>query len=200
MLVGLDIDGVIRDFASQVEKVYKIHYPDHEVKEVKSWGLHNYYPIGKEIYNFVFHEHGDEVFREAPVYKGAIEFAKKLSEEHEIVCVTSQPNFKIINNSMYWLEKNGFTDYITHYVFKGDGDTFSKGHVRIDALIDDYIVNLQAAEDHGVFGIGKWQTWNDGRWYPLFKEYDEILDFLRKLENVKNGKVKIPKGRLLNED
>jgi len=192
MLVGLDIDGIIRNFDGSLRKVYAKHYPDHVVPPTTKWGIENIYPIGKDIYKFAFVDHAVEVFGTAELYDNSLWFVEQLFKNYEVVCVTSQPSPIVMQTTFAWLEMNGFTEFIDHYMFVRSDKTFSKGRIRLDVLIDDCVENLKDAENYGVMGIGIERGWNKGLWDNLFKDYEEVLDFLYKIEKVKLGKIKMP--------
>jgi len=66
MIVGVDVDGVLRDFEKQVRKVYKQVYPSHEIKPFVAWELHRFFPIGEKIYDFIWHQYPDLCLGNAP--------------------------------------------------------------------------------------------------------------------------------------
>lgn len=196
MLVGLDVDGIIRNFDKSLKQVYLREYPDHDVKHTNDWALHKFYPIGEDIYNFAFEDNAVEIFHDADPYEGALWFVEQLGKHYEVVCVTSQPSSEVMMITFDWLHKHGFDQSISHYMFKHTEGDFTKGHIRLDVLIDDYVDNLKKAESFGVMGVGIERSWNKGKWDPLFKDYEEVLNFLEKLKKVKEGKVNIPRAGL----
>ena len=193
MLVGLDIDGVIRNFVKAVRTKYKEVYPDHDVPVVTEWNISKIYPIGEEIYDFCFKKHTKEIFYDAEPYEGSKRFVNELSAKHEVVIITSQttPDCKVF--TMRWLADHGFLDMIKHVAMCGNGGgVFRKHMVKVDVLIDDRVKNLHLSEENGIHGIGPRRTWNDGRWDRLYDSYDEILYEVDRiasvLEKVKNRK------------
>ncbi|MEJ2050598.1 MAG: hypothetical protein P8Y60_12325 [Calditrichota bacterium] len=48
--VLIDLDGVVRDFVGSLTRVYKFHFPEHEVLPVISRRLEDFFPIGDQIY------------------------------------------------------------------------------------------------------------------------------------------------------
>ena len=193
MIVGLDVDGIIRDFNGSLKRVYLREYPDHKVTDPTEWDLSKAYPIGKDINKFAFETYVNEIYLEADPYEGALDFVEDIARDYEIVIITSQPNYQAVYNSFEWLNKHGFNKYVSNHVFKDSSSkVFTKGHVRVDVLIDDYEENLKDAWEMGVFAVGIERSWNKGKWDPLFKNYHDLLQFLKRYEKVKEGKIEIP--------
>lgn len=136
MTIGVDIDGVLRDFCGSLISKYAEVYPDHCILNITEWGLDKFFPIGKEIYKFAFSDHYDEIFSEAPVFCDMVDAVNTLSHMgHKIHIITSQPRGKE-NVSLVWLDKVGVRfDWITF--------TNNKGAIRCTTYLDDATHNLR---------------------------------------------------------
>lgn len=138
-VIGVDIDGVLRNFDGSLARVYKAHYPEHVVREVSDWDIHKFYPIGDDIYRFAFEEHGNEILLEADPYQGAEWFIHELEGRgHRVIFVTTQPA-NLRHPTLSWLALNGFNDQ--QVCFLSD-----KGLARVDILLDDHIKNLRSVK------------------------------------------------------
>ncbi len=184
MLIGLDVDGVIRNFVEAVRTQYEKVYPDHDLPdEVPEWNISKIYPIGEGIFDFCFKDYPKEVFYEAGAYDGAMDFVNELSAKHEAVIITSQVNAECKFWTMKWLHEHGVLDMVPHVVMVGKG-AFRKRNVKVDVLIDDRVKNLEEAEGVGIYGVGIKRTWNVGRFGNLYDGYDEILNELDRFSKV----------------
>ena len=139
MRIGIDCDGVLRDFIGAFRKVVAQEYPNQEIPwMVTSWRFEKDLPwlTGAEIKDLYREKFADIVFRDAlPIDSRIMEFwalekwAKK--ENHKLICVTSQWP-KIRCHTLYWLGKHNLN---FHEVI------FEKGRLKwqkdIDWLIDD---------------------------------------------------------------
>lgn len=150
--VLLDLDGVIRDFIKSVESVYKREYPDHVIKEVVSRELHNFFPIGEGINEFIKDKFGEEILLNAPAYPGAVDALRKWQDKFEIVIVTAQPDdwrystYSWIGNHRLPVNEVKIT-YAKHTV-----DGF--------ALLDDFQENLELFTHTGRLAVCMDQPWN----------------------------------------
>jgi len=135
--IGVDVDGVLRDFDKKVMELIKELYPDKILsEETTSWDYpHIDMPI-KELSKLWQETHCEEIYREAELMPGVKEEFKLLKEwtrtqmpGYQYICVTAQMPYNA-NHTLYWLGKHyfNFLDVrISNYKHKTD----------IDCLIDD---------------------------------------------------------------
>ena len=168
MVIAVDVDGVLRDFITQLQIQYKIDHPDYEPVPVTAWGLDQFFPIGRKIWNYAFYERGKEIFENAPAYFGALEFIHNLKKlNHTVIICTTQP----IYNEEYtaaWLRKNGFE-------YDGIFFTKYKGLLKADILLDDAVHNLCEFAEEGGDAVCMDRPWNQEWDGPRVKTYDEFL-------------------------
>ena len=156
MKIGIDVDGVLRDFCDGLLKVVKEHYPEYikkhpdygppywsnnpsgqEILEITDWKLANNFNCEKkDLQEIYWYKYADKIMGNGiPIY-GAIEQMYNLFEwadknNHSVVCVTSQkPHARYYTLS--WLGKYGL-NFDTVYFRKG----WKKWMVDVDYLVDD---------------------------------------------------------------
>jgi 5'(3')-deoxyribonucleotidase len=174
MIIGVDVDGVLRNFADSLIKEYKKAYPRDKVVQPPFWDvypLHGYFPIGKGIYKFVFDEHAKEVYLNARPYTGAYSFMRQLRQQgHKVVIVSFQPNKSIEELTTKWLDEQEIERDAVVY-------TARKQDAGVDLLLDDCTDNLRSLEwTVGVAMNRPWnQDWKGNRVY----DFEEFLNRLR---------------------
>ncbi len=143
MKIGIDVDGVLRDFCYGLEKVVKEHYPDYLPEDytgINNWKLSDNFTVDKpEIQKIYWDEYSKEIMGESPAFEENVRQMKNLiSHYHELdnsdisfVCVTSQKTHAR-HHTLSWLGKYGL-NFDTVYFRKG----YEKPNVQIDYLVDD---------------------------------------------------------------
>lgn len=180
IVIGVDVDGVLRDFRSSVDRQYaRIHPKDRINHEHREYSLAERYPDSpaNHIGNFVFREFAPEIFLGADIIPGAKEFFTKLTRNKRfcVGIVTSQ-NSITGPLTLMWLGKNGFNPAFVYIVpFRA-----SKAHVddRVDILIDDKIENLEEFSATGRRAICFTQEWNEGWQGERYGDFNELLQSL----------------------
>lgn len=165
MVLNCDIDGVLRDFNTQVFRVYKKYYPDHEVSATaQEWGFLKYFPIGeKDMIKFVFEDHVDEVFADADPYDKAIPILNVLKYNmHTIQLVTANTE-KSLEPTMAWIRKHNVPYDSIHFTRK-------KTQVKCELAIEDKYETLEVYRHAGVFTVCVDRPWNQ-KWRPEFGKY-----------------------------
>ena len=142
MRIGVDIDGVLRDFIGALTAQYKKDFPDHKVNPITRWDLHPFFPIGEGIYDYVFNTRPKEIFEFGNPYPRALSAMLALTGRgHEIIYITAQSRGREVY-TLKWL--------LTHD-FPYSGLFFTeawKGAIDCDIFIEDNpnnIKTLQAA-------------------------------------------------------
>ena len=150
--VGIDVDGVLRDFCDGLVKVVREHYPQYLKKdfvEINDWQLENNFNCTKkDIQQIYWYDHSDKIMGNAnPIY-GAIEQMYDLFEwgkerGYTFVSITSQKEHAY-HHTLSWLGKYEL-NFETVYFAKGR----DKWKVDVDWLVDDSPQN--------------WHHWKHGR-------------------------------------
>jgi 5'(3')-deoxyribonucleotidase len=135
--VGIDVDGVLRDFDSKVMEIVKREFPDKVTSDiVHGWDFPNVNMDIKELSKLWRETHCEEIYREAALMPGVIQEFKELRDwarysptRYQFVCVTAQMPYNA-NHTLYWLGKHNF-NFMEVFI------TNNKHTVDIDYLIDD---------------------------------------------------------------
>ena len=148
--IGIDVDGVLRDFCGTLVDVVKREYP-HYLKEnfdpqvepsvdggiVTDWYLANNFNCTKEdLQQIYWYDHAHTVMGNGWPMVGAIKRMYDLfdwadEQGHEVCCITSQrPHARVY--TLTWLGRYGM-NFETVYFRRGK----DKWKVNVDYLVDD---------------------------------------------------------------
>ena len=150
MRIGIDIDGVLRDFNKSFMGVMKKYYPETMLQDkLTDWQLEKHFTLSKaELQEIYWGKHHDAVFLDADPIPNAIKEMRELfnwadHNGHTLICISSQrPSGR--HNSLRWLGKHGLGFEEVHFI-KGR----YKWKKNIDYLVDDSPQN--------------WHAWKNGR-------------------------------------
>ena len=145
--IGIDVDGVLRDFCGDLTQIVKTEFPQYmkdDFVEINSWSIADNFNCNKEDLQAIYwYSHADKIMGNGNPMFGAIKKMYDLfdwAEEnnHSLVCVTSQkPHAR--HYTLSWLGKYGL-NFDTVYFRKGR----DKWKVDVDYLVDDSPNNHQA--------------------------------------------------------
>ena len=165
MKIGIDCDGVLRDFISDLKDNIKENYPEHadKIKTPETWNWEDWLPFWteEESEKYIFEDNYLDFFGvDANPIPSSLEDWPKLIEwakenGHEICLVSAQrENCKELTTE--WLQRWGFVFDEMHYTHK-------KWSVDVDVLVDDSPAKLGAFKKKSITGgipIVYRQTWN----------------------------------------
>ena len=165
MRIGIDCDGVLRDFIPALIDSIKETHPEHtdKIKPVHAWEWESWLPFWteEETEKYVFEDNFLDFFGvECPPIESSVEdwnILKRLAEDngHELVLVSAQrPHCE--EPTTEWLKKYGFDFEEIHY-------TQNKWAVDVDVLIDDSPAKLKKFNERSVnhgHSICMKQSWN----------------------------------------
>lgn len=179
--VALDVDGVIRDFITGLEREYDRAFPGKWRKPVDKWGLHEFFEIGKGIYEFAWHsDYTYDIFAFSPIYPEAKIFCDYIHDNHTLVIATNQPSYMSTDATVDWLNGN---EIRYHDLFMGE----HKFLIDFDFLIDD---KLSTIIDYRKAGIGRpiiydqpWNKVDDDSDFDRAYSYNNIIRLLQGDEN-----------------
>lgn len=144
--IGIDVDGVLRDFTLAAVEVYNREYNDNKtMDDVVHYDLKKSFPLVDDADDFFFRKHVKELFFDAPVIKGAREAFNELVSRHDVVVLTTQPNVAQKVHTIEWLTKNGFK--FDDLCFLHDKNRFG----RLEFFIDDNPKKFQGVD--AKFGV-----------------------------------------------
>ena len=165
MRIGIDCDGVLRDFIPDLINKIKETHPElaDKIGIPHSWDWEDWLPFWTEdeTEKYVFEDHFDELFGpEASVIETSLtdwpvlkEWAK--NQGHELILVSAQrENCKELTTQ--WLQRWGFVFDEMHYTHK-------KWSVDVDVLVDDSPSKLSRFKKQSINNgvpICYRQTWN----------------------------------------
>ena len=165
MRIGIDCDGVLRDFIPALIDSIKETHPEHvnKILEPTSWDWEQWLPFWteEETEKYVFEDYYVDFFgAECPPIKESVKDWKKVKRwaednGHELVMVSAQRK-QTQELTDLWIEKWGFDFKEKHYTHK-------KHLVDVDILIDDSPSKLgrfkKQSVNNGTPIVFK-QTWN----------------------------------------
>ena len=143
MKIGIDVDGVLRDFCQGLEGVVKKHYPQYLPEDytgINNWKLSdNFIAEKSDLQKIYWEDYSKEIMGESPAFEENVRQMKNLiSHYHELdnsdvsfVCVTSQKTHARYH-TLSWLGNHGL-NFDTIYFRKG----YEKPDVQVDYLVDD---------------------------------------------------------------
>ena len=185
MRIGIDCDGVLRDFIPDLIEGIKETHPEHADKILvpKSWDWETWLPFWTEdeTEKYVFEDNYLDYF--GPVcspIKSSVEDWKKLKawaieNDHELVLVSAQRDH-CIEPTDAWLKEWGFDFDEKHY-------TKHKWSIDVDVLIDDSPEKLELFNERSVnYGkaIRYRQTWNESC-QDKYMTIDRLSDIIGRL-------------------
>lgn len=165
--VIIDVDGVLRDFIASLVAVYLREYPDHKVSLIASRKLHECFPLGEKIYEFMDETFAWEILAEAPPYPGAIESLQNWRHEFDIVIASNQPPLGKAP-TLVWLG--------THHVPTNEIHlTAEKQLLSGAAILDDFVDNLEKFASTGRLAVCMDRPWNHNWRGPRVETVDDFF-------------------------
>ena len=185
MRIGIDCDGVLRDFIPDLIDSIKETHPEHADKILvpESWDWETWLPFwtDEETEKYVFEDNYLDFFGVvASPIKEAVEDWPKLKKwakenGHELVLVSAQrPHCE--EPTTDWLKEHGFDFDEMHY-------TKDKWSIDVDVLIDDSPEKLDIFNDRSVsYGksICMKTTWNQES-QKKYMTIDRLSDIMTKV-------------------
>lgn len=178
-IIGIDIDGTIRNFLASLENVYDKYYPNNGRKEVEEWDLSKFFPIGKEIWKFIYELHPNEIFLNALPYKGAKQFINWAKDKYRIKIITAQPDENSKNLAFLWLLK--YNIYYDEIVY-----TYNKHEQDFTFILEDSPIHIPKINNVGKNVVCIKREWNKDVW-----------GMVETVDNFNELKMKLTKGELL---
>ena len=186
MRIGIDCDGVLRDFIPDLVDSINETHPEHSDKILvpESWDWDQWLPFwtNEETEKYVFEDNYLDFFGPvASPIKSSVEDWPKLKQwakdnGHELILVSAQrEHCKELTDA--WLQRWGFVGW--------DGIQFTKEKhlVDVNVLIDDSPEKLEKFEKESVTGgraICMKQTWNQ-ECHNMYMGIDRLSDLITKL-------------------
>ena len=182
MRIGIDCDGVLRDFIPDLISSIKETHPEHADKILvpNSWEWESWLPFwtDEETEKYVFEDNYLDYFGPvASPIKSSVEDWKKLKRwaednGHELVLVSAQRPH-CVEPTDAWLDAYGFDFKEKHY-------TKQKWSIDVDVLIDDSPEKLDEFDKQSVNGgtaICMKQSWNQ-ECHTKYLNIDRLSDLM----------------------
>lgn len=179
--IKLDIDGVLRNMADPMVKIYNETFGTNMTSDdIFTYDVQKAFPkLGCDAFKFFFTDHALETIINAPIYDGAKEAVDILrSHGYKVVIVSYQPNLSAKIETLNWLSRHNI-EY--------DGISFtnkpSKSIIHCDIIIDDNVDYLTEVESEYKVCIDQaynkgadkmWLSWNGCRVKSLL-EFAKLL-------------------------
>ena len=185
--IGIDCDGVLRDFIPDLIDGIKTTHPEHADKILvpNSWEWESWLPFwtDEETEKYVFEDNYLDFFGAvASPIKSSVEDWPKLKQwakenGHELVLVSAQRKH-CKEPTDAWLDAYGFDFEEKHY-------TKEKWSVDVDVLIDDSPEKLEKFNNESINGgkaICMKQTWNT-ECHTKYMSIDRLSDIISKIHD-----------------
>jgi 5'(3')-deoxyribonucleotidase len=144
MRLGIDLDGVVADFNSGWIRRYNVDFgTEIPLNAVESWdGMHQltHFPDINAFWEWAQDHGGGSLFRHLETYDGAVEALHRLYQEHDIVIVTTKPEWAI-HDTLAWLAEHRIPTREVHMIEQ-------KWRVPCDVYLDDSPHQVQSIHHH----------------------------------------------------
>ena len=183
LTIGIDIDGVIVDYASAILPLLsKICQRPVSYEDLSHWNIGEALNIGEEAVDSVWEQVlYSDLLRYASPIDGALEGLSTL-RKHEIWLVTARPK-AMQNLTLSWLGENKVK--YDGLVFESGTDKLSVGP-DFDVFIEDNVKQARAMAEAGIFSLLLDQPWNQTAILPQnckrVPDWNTILDSISELE------------------
>ena len=166
---ALDVDDILMECTSYAIRLANEKYkfdPPMTIYEKQSWGK-----VGKRIDSIYPYFSDAEFYRTQPVYEGAKEFVRKLTEMTEVfICTAVPPEFMGIRAQRIMEE---FPEIPADHIYMGA----RKDNIHTDILFDDALHNILTS--NAKYPVLMRRPWNEEATGMLaVNHYDEFLNIL----------------------
>ena len=183
LTIGIDIDGVIVDYATaMLPVVSEVCGRPVSVRDLRHWDLRKALDIDEEKEAYIWEQTLEtDLLRHARPVEGALSGLLELSR-HETWLVTARPSHMQDLTESWLAENNAKYD---HLVLGRYGDKLLAGD-GFDVFVEDYLEEARAIAKAGVFSILLDQPWNQASSLPqncrrVF-DWESIVELVGELE------------------
>jgi uncharacterized protein len=131
--LGIDLDGVVADFTSGWIERYNPEFgADLDRDEVKSWAAMldlTHFDTMDAFWDWCSRGEDGSLFRHLDPYPGALPALERLAGSHEIVILTTKPDWAV-SDTYGWLSDKGILTHEVHI-------TEDKWRIPCDVYLDD---------------------------------------------------------------
>ena len=183
LTIGIDIDGVIVDYATAMLPVVSdVCGRPVSVEDLRHWDLRKALDIDNDEHAYIWEQILEtDLLRHARPIEGAISGLLELSR-HDVWLVTARPS-RMQDLTESWLAENNAKH--DHLVLGRYGDKLLAGD-GFDVFVEDYLEEARAIAEGGVLSILLDQPWNQAaalpdNCYRVFG-WESIIELIGRLE------------------
>ena len=182
MRIGIDCDGVLRDFISDLKDNIKENYPEHadKIRTPETWNWEDWLPFWteEESEKYIFEDNYLDFFGvDANPIPSSLEDWPKLKAwakeyDHELILVSAQRPH-CVEPTEHWLQRWGFT--FDEFIF-----THDKWKADVDVLVDDSPDKMNEFKEKSINNghpICYKQTW-DTKCQTKYMSIDRLSDLI----------------------
>ena len=197
MKIGVDLDGVVVDIMTPILKHYNEKYEtSFSCKDLFSHELWEVFGLAKEeSLKRVLEIMGNLNFDEVRALTGSIDTLKKLSKDHNLVVVTSRPNF-FEENTLKWIDKylpGAFEKvlFTNQYSMDGEDKQTTKSEIckaeGVEILLEDHDFQVNDCSPVCSKILVFDQPWNQSSKLPenavRVKNWDDVLREVNEIQS-----------------
>lgn len=176
MNIGIDCDGVLRNFTEGVITIGKKHGLVLEKPTTWNWlDLNKYNGRPLAYYIWQSREWAKELFENSPIIPGSFLAYKELVDlDYTNVYIVTTQSEKTKHHTIEWLNKFGFDKHVKTIFSK------EKHKTGMDILIDDKYDNIKKQIDTGRLGHLIKQPYNEKYEYPFkFNHLEDSVNWIK---------------------
>jgi len=196
MKIGIDLDGCVVDLMTP----FLAHYNGKKGTSIEYGDLfcHDlWFPLEikrEEAFESVFSFMREEPFDVVLPHEGAIEAIKKLSEEHDLMVITSRPEL-YVEKTLRWIDGHlprVFEKVVFTHEYALDGNVKTRKEQicqreGVDLMIEDYDKNLLSCAEVCKRVLLFDQPWNQNSKLPengvRIKSWDDVLKQVNEIQS-----------------
>jgi len=174
MKIGVDVDGVLRDFMGKFIAIYRQDYPSNttKIEDVNDWNLNKFFTETEDARQYYL-DNASRIFPNAGMYPGCSDFLRQIKElGHNIIIITHQ----LIGTEKYT------QDWLTAYNVPYDSLVFTADKTIVDAdiYIDDGLHYIDAYNKAGKRAVIFDRPWNQNFAGERAYTYNDFIKLLTK--------------------
>lgn len=185
MVVGIDLDGVLRNFVDSFDRICLDIYGKKRLWSNYNGKLGTGLGVSEqELRDLIWRKCPFQVLAEADIYPGSLEMLHDLEELGvEIAVVTYQPTKGAKAATWEWMNRNGVLDCVDHMIMLGGeygAAELDKAGVYLDILLDDTPENVISQIQSGRWGVLFSRPWNVGYNLIRVERHSEFVALVQK--------------------
>lgn len=180
MTIGVDLDGVLRDFVGGVKRLYRQEFPDRRICETRDYDLSLSFPdeTNETLWKWII-ERAIILQEFIEPYDGAEEFLDEIRMlGHRVVLITSQPQPRLQASVFVWLARHQRLLRNIDTIIVSDFRHRGKDCIPLDYLLDDSPDNLKRVRRKRTRPVLMKRPWSNGWQGESVTSYIEFINLL----------------------